>query len=509
MEEKEQRPGAWATFRADLRKGLQKLQGRTSASHKRFVALVILVGAALRLSQMGLGVIHDEAFTYVAYAEKPVGFILSNFASPNNHILHTLLVKLSTALFGVHLWSLRLPALLAGILVMPLFYVFVRLMFNRYIALLSLSFVAASGALIEYSALARGYSLTWLFMLCALLAGRHFAKSNNLVSALLVALFNALGMWSVTTMIYSVIACYVWLFLYLATSYDSSLRKRNVRLLISLLSFVLITSMLYAPVIIVHSVDQLFQHPAVGENTWANFIASHQDKTFELWAYFTDTAATWISIAGMAGLAYAAYISSKYRLLLVSLIVGAVPLVVAQALIGPPRVWTYVLFNLHLSSGIAIFYLLKLIQERMLPKLSKRVRTVAASCIVLVGMGWLGLAGMKDRLERFPDVRNAAEWFNGLLQPGDRILVSTPQDAPFEFYLAVQGIDRNVLGRDHPASGRTYVLVGPGDGQTLSTVLDVTDHRGASLGSFVKVKDWKWLEIFAAPQRAEAPGRKP
>lgn len=500
MEAEEAEQGQWAEFRAGLRRGWLKLNNRTSASHKRFVWAVIVVGAALRISQMGLGVIYDEAFTFTDYASKPVGFILSNYASPNNHILHTLLVKLSCALFGVHLWSLRLPALMAGIAVMPLFYVFVRAMFNRYIALLSLSFVAASGALIEYSALARGYSLTWFFMLCAMIAGRHFAKSNNMVSATLVALFNALGMWAVTTMVYAALSCYIWLFLYLWSSYDSSLRRRALRLLISFLTFLLLTALFYAPVIVMHSVDQLFHHPTVGENTWESFVATHQDKAFELWAYFTDTAATWISIAGMAGLAYAAYISSKYRVLLIAVVIGAVPLSVVQTMIGPPRVWTYILFNLHLSSGIAIFYLLKLVQERLYEGFSKRVRTVIASLIVLCGMGWLGITGMKDRLERHADARHAADWFIGVLKTGDRVYTATPNDAPFEFYLMVDGLDRAVVHRVRAADGRTYVLVGPGDGQTLLSVMEANNQRLPDHPSLMKVKDWKRLEIFAAPQ---------
>lgn len=499
MEDEEAQAGQWSAFRADLRRGWAKLSNRTSPWHKRVVWLVIAVGAGLRISQLGLGVIYDEAFTYTDYASKPVGFILSNYASPNNHILHTLLVKMSCAVFGLHLWSLRLPALLAGIVAMPLFYVFVRAMFNRYIALLSLSFVAASGALIEYSALARGYSLTWAFMLCAMLAGRHFAKSNNLVSALLVAVFNALGMWAVTTMVYAALGCYLWLFMYLWSSYDSSLRRRAVRLGLSFAAFILLTALLYAPVIVMHSVDQLFHHPTVGENTWETFVATHQDKAFELWAYFTDTATTWISIAGMAGLAYAAYISSKYRVLLIALVLGAVPLSVAQTMIGPPRVWTYILFNLHLSSGIAIFYLLKLVQERVYEGFSKRVRTVVASFIVLAGMGWLGITGMKDRLERHADAHQAADWFIGVLKTGDRVYAATPTDAPFEFYLMADGLDRSLMHRDPAPGGRTYVLVGPGDGQTLTSVLEANNQRLPAAPALMKVKDWKRLEIFASP----------
>lgn len=491
--------GQLAAFKADLKEGWRDLSRRTSREHKRFVLLVILVGAVLRISQMGEAVIYDEAFTYTNYASQPLHFLLSNYTYPNNHIFHTLLVKCSTSLFGVHLWSLRLPALLAGILVMPLFYAFVRAMFNRYIALLALSFVAASGALIEYSALARGYSLTWLFMVAAMLAGRHFAKSNNTVSALLVALFSTLGMWCVPTMVYAALATYIWLLLYLLTTYESTLRKRLWKLLLSLLVFAVLTIAVYVPVIVVHSVDQLVHHPTMGENTWESFVASQQDKTIELWTYFNDTAATWISLIGMVGLLYAAYISSKYRIMLIALVLGAVPLVMVQSLVGPPRVWTYILFNLHLSSAIAVFYFLKFLQERVYAGLTKRMRTAVAAGVVLVGMGWLGITGLKDRLERFPDARSAANWFQGLLHPGDRIYTEFPNEAPFEFYMITDKEDRAFVNRGPAPGGKVYLLVGPGDGQTPATVLERNAITNIDTGRLVKLQDWRRLEIFAAP----------
>ncbi len=495
----ERQAGQMALFRADLLKGWRTLVDRTGPGHKRFVLFVVVVGTLLRLSQMGAGVIYDEAFTYTNYASQPFHFLLSNYTYPNNHILHTLLVKCSTAVFGVHLWSLRLPALLAGIAVMPLFYVIVRQMFNRYIGLIALSFVASSGALIEYSTVARGYSLTWLFMVCAMIAGRHLVKRNNTVSALLVALFNTLGMWAVPTMVYAALATYIWLFLYMVTTYDSTLRKRLPKLLWSLVTFLLMTALVYTPVIVVHSVDQLVHHPTMGENTWESFVATHQDKAFELWAYFNDTAATWISIAGIIGLVYAAWISMKYRLMIAALLLAAIPMVIAQSMIGPPRVWTYVLFNLHLSSAIAVFYALKFIQDKVYAGFEKGFRTLVACFIVLAGMGWLGITGVKDRLERFTDARLAADWCDGVLKPGDRVLTEFPNEAPFEFELITNGMDRAYVNRGPAPGGRTYVLVGPADGQTIESVLQRNSVRTIDPKMLVKVQDWRRLEIFAAP----------
>ncbi|HMZ49138.1 MAG TPA: glycosyltransferase family 39 protein, partial [Flavobacteriales bacterium] len=144
--------GQMARFRADVRSGWKELRRTTSNSHKWLVFAVVAAGLVLRLARLGDGITYDEAFTASFYASRTTGFLLSDYSWPGNHLLFTLLVKLTMQLFGTHLWSLRLPALLAGVCVLPLFYLFVRQMFNRYVAVLALSFVAASGALIEYSA---------------------------------------------------------------------------------------------------------------------------------------------------------------------------------------------------------------------------------------------------------------------------------------------------------------------------------------------------------------------
>ncbi|MBK9286139.1 MAG: glycosyltransferase family 39 protein [Flavobacteriales bacterium] len=135
---------AMPEFRSGIRNTWYSLFHRSSSTHLRFVLGLIVLGSILRILQLSAPITYDEAFTYVQYASRPFHILLADYSYPNNHILHSLLVKLCTKLFGLHLWSLRLPALIAGILVMPVFYVFVRVMFNRYIALIALGLVASS-----------------------------------------------------------------------------------------------------------------------------------------------------------------------------------------------------------------------------------------------------------------------------------------------------------------------------------------------------------------------------
>src|SRR5687768_13699820 len=56
----------------------------------------------------------DESFSYTAYATRTVPEILGFYLpTANNHLLNSLLMKLSDNLFGNHPFALRLPNLLA------------------------------------------------------------------------------------------------------------------------------------------------------------------------------------------------------------------------------------------------------------------------------------------------------------------------------------------------------------------------------------------------------------
>lgn len=73
----------------------------------------------------------DEAFTFTTYVAKPLLIGLSDYLTCcGNHILHSLLVRFSYSLFGNQPWVIRLPALLAGVLLVPASYIVTRIYYN-------------------------------------------------------------------------------------------------------------------------------------------------------------------------------------------------------------------------------------------------------------------------------------------------------------------------------------------------------------------------------------------
>jgi len=463
------------------------------------VLLIVLVGIALRAYLLGRPVGQEEAFAFVEFAVRPFGELISDFAHPSNHILHTLLTKWSTDLFGVGLISLRLPAFIAGVLVMPLFYLFVRGMFNRYIALLTLALIAGSGPLIEYSAIARGYSMTWLCLVLALVLGRHMIKTNSAFSATLIGVVLALGMWTMPSMIYPALMVLFWLFISLTIKYGDTLRQRLVMLLLSLCVFIFLTALLYMPVVRAHGIDQIIHHPTVPYLGWWKFKREHWDMAFELWAYLVDGAATWVAILGLLGFVQAAFVSSKYRALGFALALGAIPLVVILRQVVPPEQWLYTLFFFHLGMGISLFYLLKFIQEKVFPGLGKRVRTMVAALVLLALFAFLGMPAIQDRNEGVPQAKRAVTFAKAQLEPGDKLYSMFPLDGPIEFYLRAGGMDTGFLSGSPSPSGKVLVIVSPENEQTPDDVLQHFGQDTAQWPELEMVQEWPGMRIFAAP----------
>ncbi len=494
--------GVWGRFRTDLREVWHRYTKRTSFAHKRSVLLLILAGVALRAWLLPAAITYDEAFTWTYYASRPVHVIVSDWTYPNNHVLHNLLVKLSTSLFGLGTISLRLPAFVAGVLVMPLFYLFVRATFNRYIALMALALVASSGPLIEYSALARGYSLTWLCMVTALLLGRHFVKENNAVSAILLGVVLALGMWSVPTMAYMVGTVYLYIIFQLMLRYRKSLDGRLRVLVVSVLLFSGLTTLMYLPAIMTYGPAFMLHHGSPNEAGWVTFSRTHAEGALELNAYLMQSSWTWVAFAGLAGILVSGYLSARYRMLLIALGLGAIPLVLLQATVAPPRVWLYIVLIAHLGVAIALFYLLKWMQERFFKGMGKRTRVAAASMVLLVIGAVPAIRVLPDRIERYEEARQAAEYLMQATEPGDRVYTEFPWEAPIEFHAMALGMPRQIFHARPGAGNLRFVAASPTDGQRWTRVLD---HHGVDTLEWSQVEivlERPRLEIFAARKAA-------
>ncbi len=156
---------------------------------------------------------HDEAYTYVAFAHSFFSAI-SDYHLPNNHVFHSLLVYFSTSIFGIAPWAVRLPAFMAGVLLIPaVFWLGKTHLYDHWTALGAALLVAWLPVLIDYSTNARGYTLLALFTLLTFTLGDIVRKEKNIFAWLLIGLFSALGFFTLPVMLLPFGILFVWLFI--------------------------------------------------------------------------------------------------------------------------------------------------------------------------------------------------------------------------------------------------------------------------------------------------------
>lgn len=461
-----------ATFRKDSARTHHKLKKFTSKGHKRAVFALIICGTLLRAFFLMEPITYDEAFTYVHYISKPLSVLLSDYSYPNNHIFHNLIAKVFTSIFGGGVLPLRLTAFLFGVLTMPLVYVLVRAMFNRYIAITTLALMASAGGFVEYSAIARGYSITWVCFVAALLLGRYFIKKNNLYVMLLLGLVNAIGFWAVPVMIYPALAVYMWILISVVLKFQRSLNERVYKILGSLLTMAVFSALFYLPVIITYGVGQLFSHPTMGDTSWSAFMAQDHEQIFAIWVYLTHFSQAWIILTLLACALFSIVVSSKFRAMVIGAVVVIVPMVLIQSVIGPPRIWNFLMLYLYISGGIGIYYFLKFVQSKAVKNLAKRARTIASCIIIFAGCGYLTSLGMPDRIFRMAEVKDIGRYFSFILKEGDRVIVDFPIEAPVEYHFLLEGVDTGQLYYEPEKDAVVYVLVNSKKEQSLTEVIE-------------------------------------
>ncbi len=123
---------------------LQVWQG-TRRSEKAVVVGVFTAGVLLRAYFLDDPIRNfDEAYTHYYFSSRGLRTLLTNYHVPNNHVFHSLLVHIFTGVFGEQEWAIRLPAFLAGVISLPLVYLFFHHQFDQKAAILSLALATVS-----------------------------------------------------------------------------------------------------------------------------------------------------------------------------------------------------------------------------------------------------------------------------------------------------------------------------------------------------------------------------
>ncbi len=308
------------------------------------ILILMMVGIINRMEFLFSSLHHDEAYTYMAFAHSLVTAV-TDYHLPNNHVFHSILVFLSTRIFGNAPWAVRLPAFAAGVLIIPAMYSLGKRHYNRLIGLCAGLLVAISPALVGYSDNARGYTLVALFGILLLNLGYQVHGSKDRFAWLLLVLVSTLGMYTVPAFLFPFGILFAWLFLEGTTAvrpgYSSKLDFLQYWLISGFCAFVL-TLVLYLPILIVSGPDSFLSNQFVAPVAWSGFLETLVQRLKETWVEWTFRVPMWIITLGILGLVLSLALHKKISSIRIPLQLASLVWILMLLIIQRPNAWSKV-----------------------------------------------------------------------------------------------------------------------------------------------------------------------
>jgi hypothetical protein len=441
---------------------------------------VFLAGILVRLSLLFTPIRSDEAYTYVDFSSKAFIHAISDYSAPNNHILHTLLVQVSVKIFGSQPWAIRLPAFLAGVFCIPAAYLVARLIYKRDSALLAAGLIAACPVLIEYSVYARGYSMICLISLLLIALGAMIIKEQSTGAWFFFVLLSALGFYTIPIMLYPYACIMSWIAIGLAFRQQAR-RLREVGL--SVIAVLVITVLLYSPVIINSGAGSLVSNEYVSSKSWNNFVAGFPPAawaTLGQWARGVPIIVSGLVVLGfLLAVVFNRRLSSARPSLLFPTIVSLAILLVIQRVNPYSRVWLFLLPWIIVAASAGFLLPLQILPwfggkhfQSLLPILGVLI------CVGLAINARLSFQAYQPD-DGFSDAKAVAAYLAPRLGAGDRVVTVVPDISPLEYYFIMDGTSTHYLYVDYADAGRLLIVVDE-QKQSLSNVMNKNDIPGES-----------------------------
>jgi len=422
------------------------------------VGAAALLAIGLRLAFLNQPMRYDEATTFNEFASRPLYYGLSFYPDPNNHLLNTLLVHFAFVGLGNQPWVLRLPALLAGVLLVPATYALARLLHDRRTAFLSAMFVAASSYLVEYSTNARGYMLQALCFVVLLSLIVIAVRRDGLSALFLAALVAALGAYAVPTMLYGVVVAGAWFWIQARRVRLSRIAPRH--LAVSGLVLGLVVSLVYLPVLLVSGPDKLVANRFVAPLDLSELALELPTSLAHTWAVWNRDIALPISALLLLGFVITTVADVRRKTMPLGVLAATVCLAIAllQRVAPYERVWLFLLpLYFVLSSG----GLVRLSQGRW-PGLVVYAAGLVGAGVIAVTTFTSGSVLASPETGRFVDAEAVARTLSGRLAPGDAVLTLVPASQPeLQYYFPRFGLPIDTLVRPPEEATRLYVVALP------------------------------------------------
>jgi len=476
-----------------------------------FLAVVLLImGLAViyRLEYIYSSLHHDEAYTFVAFANSLFA-ATTDYHLPNNHVFHSILVTISTCIFGIQPWAVRLPAFIAGVLLVPAAYGLAKRLYDRWTALGAALLAAWFPILINYSTNARGYTLVALFTLLTLTLGGIVREQKNLFAWILISLLSALGLYTMPVMLFPFGILFTWLFLENQLEGPGPYRTK--------LDFLrywaaagfgagILTMLFYTPIMIFTGPDKVFANSFVTPLPWVDLLETLSHRLSETWAEWTYGVPPLMTTVLAAGWILSIVFHRRLSTTRVPLQYAALLWITALIIIQRPNAWAKVwLFLLPLMLVWATAGAVGVL-EKVRPKFLRSLPLA----VIVVGLALLaGIQHAAWLVPQLPELwagrggeEKAVLFVQGQLQENDLIIVAPPDDAAVWYYSELHGI-MNTHFDPKMAFGRALVLVDPGEVQTPASVISERgpDPSLVDIGSCHLLDTFDKILVFECPHK--------
>jgi hypothetical protein len=485
-------------------------RGRADRRYALALAAVTVAAGLLRAVRLGHPMRYDEAFTFLRFAASPDPAVWFAYETPNNHLLHTLLVRLATWLAGPWPAAIRTPAFLAGAALVPVGGHLARRIAGRPLAgLIAAVLIGASSLVIEYSANARGYSLVCLAgLVLAHCAWRICRDGRTWTPWVGFALVSAIGMFAIPVMAYPIAILSVVVLLQRVVRRGGSLPRRLVvgRLAASLAAAAALTLLLYAPTLHVSGFGAVFANRFIAPRPLgevARELPGAVAATARDWT--RDTGAAWIALVAI-GLAACVIVGVRRRrmLWLAPAIAPVVllALALAQRVVPLPRVWLFLLPLLLVLSACGLSRLAEALPPGSRPwlaPLAVGVIVAAASAEAAVRHArrrYLVSEEPRTLVDADAIMRDTAELYDG----HTALLSEVPSWPSLSFYALFHlKPHQRMCDYSDLRCRRAVIVVAPR--QSLASVLAANGGAAEGYGPPTLHKRYPRAEVYLAPRR--------
>lgn len=442
--------------------------------------LVVVLGAFFRYAYLWRPMGHDEAYTFMAFASRGLRVVITDYHLPNNHIFHTILVNLFYQLLGDSPAVIRLTAFTAGILIIPASYLLAKIFYDWKIGLVAASIIAAIPVMVDYSTVARGYTLITLFALILVGIAAYVKDHQNLTAWFMLVGFSCLGLYTNPTMIYPIGMTFTWLLLSgLIKDMDTSYGKKYyLDIAFSAISIIILTGFLYLPTVYTSGLQSVVGNDVIETLSWSDFTQSllpRINNTWREWNRGLHPMISWIAIIGLLASFFFPRPPGNRRVPLIAAgLLWIATALLVQRVAPWPRIWLFLLpfFVIWITAGI--FGLITVIANKF--QKSDHLIMIFTGVGVMIVL----LAGLMRTYPQYSEkifskgeVEQISDFLFDYLQEGDVVVVTSPDTVVLKYYLMRNNIDSEftelVKGKEFK---RSIVVVNQAHGQTLDYVLD-------------------------------------